>query len=52
MKRTAIGRTKVYELIKSNEFPQPVKVCGASRWVSGEISDWIQSLMSKRKQRL
>ena len=47
IKRTAIGRTTIYHLIRLNEFPQPVKVCSASRWVVGEVSDWIQSLMAK-----
>ncbi len=50
IKRTAIGKTTIYQLVKSHDFPQPVKVCGATRWVAGEISDWIQSLMCKRWQ--
>lgn len=48
MKRTSIGRTMIYQLIRQGEFPQPVKICGASRWVLGEVTDWIESLMSKR----
>ena len=52
MKRTSIGRTTIYQLIRQGEFPQPVKICGASRWVLGEVTDWIESLMSKRRQSL
>ena len=50
MKRVSIGRTTVYQLIRQGEFPQPVKICGASQWVLGEVTDWIESLMSKRRQ--
>ena len=48
IKRTSIGRTTIYQLIRQREFPAPVKVCGASRWVLGEVTDWIESLMLKR----
>ncbi len=47
--QTGIGRTTIYALVKTNEFPRPVKVCGASRWVREEISDWIRVLMLKRQ---
>ena len=47
--QVGIGRTTIYALIKTNEFPRPVKVCGASRWVREEISDWIRALMLKRQ---
>lgn len=47
--QTGIGRTTIYALVKTNEFPRPVKVCGASRWVREEISDWIRALMLKRE---
>ena len=52
MKRTSIGRTTIYQLVRQGEFPQPVKICGASRWVLGEVTDWIESLMSKRRHGL
>jgi prophage regulatory protein len=47
--QTGIGRTTIYALVKTNDFPRPVKVCGASRWVREEISDWIRALMLKRQ---
>jgi predicted DNA-binding transcriptional regulator AlpA len=50
MKRASIGRTTIYQLIRQGEFSQPVKICGASRWVLGDVTDWIESLMSKRSQ--
>ena len=39
----------IYALIKTNEFPRPVKVRWVSRWVREEISDWIRALMLKRQ---
>lgn len=48
MERVALGRTSIYQLIKTHEFPAPVKIQRASRWVDIEISDWIQNQMSKR----
>lgn len=48
MEQVALGRTSIYQLIKTHEFPAPVKIQRASRWVDIEISDWIQNQMSKR----
>ena len=48
MNRVALKRTSIYELIKTQDFPAPVKIQRASRWVDIEISDWIRVQMSKR----
>jgi len=48
IKIAGIKRTMIYELVKSQSFPAPVKVGGASRWVLCEISLWIQGLMQQR----
>lgn len=48
MNRVALKRTSIYELIKARDFPAPVKIQRASRWVDVEISDWIRAQMSKR----
>ncbi|MFG6417244.1 AlpA family phage regulatory protein [Roseateles sp. DC23W] len=50
MRRTAIGRTSIYQMIKLNTFPRPVKVGSASLWIDVEISDWITQLMAARGQ--
>ena len=39
----------IYALIKTNEFPRPVKDRWVSRWVREEISDWIRALVLKRQ---
>jgi prophage regulatory protein len=48
MERVALGRTSIYQLIKTHEFPAPVKIQRAARWVDIEISEWIWAQMSKR----
>ncbi len=48
MERVALKRTSIYELIKTQDFPLPVKIQRASRWVDFEVSDWIRAQMSKR----
>lgn len=48
MDRVSLRRTSIYELIKTRDFPAPVKIQRASRWVDIEISDWIRAQMSKR----
>lgn len=48
MAQVALKRTSIYELIKTRDFPAPVKIQRASRWVDIEISDWIRVQMSKR----
>lgn len=48
MDRVALKRTSIYELIKTRDFPAPVKIQRASRWVDIEISGWIRIQMSKR----
>jgi prophage regulatory protein len=48
LKRTSLGRTYIYQLIKEGAFPRPVKVGSASLWVDQEISGWIVQLMANR----
>ena len=51
MRRTSLGRTTVYQLIKDGTFPPPVKINAASRWIQHEVTEWIRTLMSKRYER-
>lgn len=36
-----LGKTMIYALAKRNEFPKPVKICGASRWSEQQIYGWV-----------
>lgn len=38
-----VGKTKIYDLIKQNAFPKPVKVGKASPWSSEKVTRWIET---------
>ncbi len=41
--RTALSRTRVYELVRTGRFPRPLKLAGSrtNAWVASEVDDWI-----------
>jgi predicted DNA-binding transcriptional regulator AlpA len=41
-------KSNIYKLIKYQNFPKPVKIGRASRWLSTEVSAWIQSKADQR----
>lgn len=44
LKRTGLGRTSVYKLMASGEFPRPRKLTSsANGWLESEVQDWIDS---------
>lgn len=47
-RRAAISRTTTYELLANGQFPLPVKIGRASRWVSTEIDTWIADRITAR----
>jgi transcriptional regulator, alpA family len=40
---TACGKTKLYAMIKKDEFPRPCKIGASSRWRSEEVENWIKT---------
>lgn len=43
-----LGTTKVYEMIKNDEFPKQVKLGRASGWIESEIKAWIDERARQR----
>lgn len=41
--QTGCGKTKIYAMIKADEFPRPYKIGMASRWRSDEVENWIKT---------
>jgi len=39
----SLKKSKIYALIKANQFPRQRKIGGASRWIASEIDQWIAS---------
>jgi prophage regulatory protein len=40
--KVGMGRSAIYELIRSGQFPAPIKIGRSSFWVEGEIDAWIE----------
>lgn len=51
-RRTGLGRTTIYNLVKSGSFPAPVELPGKRiAWPSDDVTDWINQLQRKVPQR-
>ena len=48
-RQTALSRANIYRLVKSGEFPAPVKLgLRASAWVGAEVDAWIAQRIELR----
>ena len=45
-----ISRATVYRLIRSDEFPGPVKIGAASLWVEREVIGWVETRIAAREK--
>lgn len=43
MEKTGCGKTKIYDMIKKDEFPRQCKIGASSRWRSDEVENWIKT---------
>nr|WP_249116091.1 AlpA family phage regulatory protein [Azoarcus sp. L1K30] len=46
--RVGLKKTAIYDLIRSDEFPKPVKLGSANAWPEVEIDEWINKRISAR----
>jgi predicted DNA-binding transcriptional regulator AlpA len=44
--RTGFKSSFIYQLIKENKFPKPVKIGNASRWPESGVQQWIHDQIS------
>ncbi|MDD5580876.1 MAG: AlpA family transcriptional regulator [Methylobacter sp.] len=50
IKKTGISRSTIYTLLKTGEFPKPIKLSARSiGWLESELTDWIEQRASTRK---
>ena len=42
--KVSFGKSKIYEMLKKEEFPKPVRIDNNVRWKESEIDYWIDSL--------
>lgn len=48
--RTGLKRSTIYELMRKDEFPKPVKVSARRvAWIETEIESWAQSMIKKSR---
>jgi prophage regulatory protein len=43
-----LRKSRIYGLIQCGDFPSPVKIGRASRWVASEISEWVHARINER----
>jgi prophage regulatory protein len=49
LERTGLSRSRLYELLNSQEFPRPVKLSARiNAWPDSEIADWIAARIDGR----
>lgn len=52
LNRTGLGKTTMYMLINSGDFPQQISLgLRAVGWIEGEVDNWIQEKIKVRDQR-
>ncbi|WP_126172860.1 helix-turn-helix transcriptional regulator [Altericroceibacterium xinjiangense] len=48
--RTALSRSRIYELLERDQFPRPVKLSGRlNAWPDHEIDAWIMARIAERE---
>ncbi|KHO53297.1 MAG: hypothetical protein QT04_C0006G0003 [archaeon GW2011_AR11] len=50
-RQTALSRSRIYDLLKQNSFPKPVRLGAMSvAWVEAEIQEWIASRIADSRK--
>lgn len=50
MEELGVKKTAVYQMVKDEIIPKPIKVGGSSRWLSEEIDDAIKLMIARRDE--
>lgn len=50
MEMLGVKRTAIYQMIKDEVIPKPIKVGGSSRWISEELDEAIQAMKMRRDE--
>lgn len=46
--RVRLGKSTIYERVKENRFPAPVKQGGGNFWIDTEVDAYLQQLIAER----
>jgi len=44
-----VSRATIYRMVRSGEFPEPVKIRTASLWVNDEVVSWFKARLDERR---
>ena len=47
-KKVGLSKSTLWKQVKAKEFPQPIKIAGATRWSENEIDEWIEAKKANR----
>jgi len=50
MEILGVKKTAIYQMIADGTLPAPIKVGGSSRWLSNEIDDSVNSMITRRNE--
>lgn len=48
MKVVRLGKSTIYEKVKQQRFPAPIKQGGGNFWIDAEIDTYLQRLITQR----
>ncbi|MGU7780431.1 helix-turn-helix transcriptional regulator [Burkholderia sp. PU8-34] len=46
LEMVGLGKTTIYDMMKSGDFPKPRRVRNLSLWVESEVQGWIRAISS------
>ncbi|WP_175948858.1 AlpA family phage regulatory protein [Burkholderia pyrrocinia] len=46
LEMVGLGKTTIYDMMKSGDFPKPRRVRNLSLWVESEVQGWIREISS------
>lgn len=51
LQRTGLSRSTLYELINTNRFPRPLKLCGGriNCWPEHDVNAWMQAQIEEHQ---
>jgi len=47
--KVGLKKTEIYRRIQKRDFPPPIRLGGASRWVEADIEAWMQQIIARAR---
>lgn len=49
LKKFKISQAKLYRLVKTHEFPPPIKIGTANRWLTSDLEEYLATQISEAR---